>query len=98
VAAEPDGSGTRTPYREYGPGIGGYAYLQGDLVNPGISALPGTLVVDEESPLFGVWGPAWASRVLAGPDFAIEGTTLGLVPWESAPAPASTCRGAQQQA
>ncbi|HUR70264.1 MAG TPA: hypothetical protein VM370_13550 [Candidatus Thermoplasmatota archaeon] len=80
-----------TLYREIGPAVGGYAYLDGTLVNPGVPSTAGTFTFDEGSALRGLLGPAWPSRMQAAPGFAIEGTTLGMIPWAGAPAPRETC-------
>jgi hypothetical protein len=86
------GNGGSTHYREFGPAAGGgYAYLEGDLVGPGIASLPGLFVADQESPLFTLWGPAWPSRVQAAQGFAITDTTIGFLASPNAPAPRETC-------
>ena len=82
---------TRTPYREFGPAPGGYAYLQGTLVDPGSQAVPGVFLADDDSALAATRGPAWPSRTQAGSAYAIEGTTIGFVASARAPAPRETC-------
>lgn len=84
----PSGS---THYREFGRANGGYAYLEGDLVDPGAQNLPGTFLVDEESPLRDLWGPAWPSRIQFGSHFAIRDTTIGFLAWPGVTVPTQTC-------
>lgn len=91
VGVPPDGTGGSTHYREFGPANGGYAYLEGDLVSPGAASIPGTFLVDPESRLFTLWGPAWPSRVFQGPGFGILDTTISFLPDATSPTPSETC-------
>lgn len=86
-----DGTTGATHYREFGRANGGYAYLEGDLIVPGVPSLPGTFLVDSQSPLYDLWGPAWPSRIIAGSSFAITDTTIGFLPWPGVEPPAQTC-------
>lgn len=91
VAPPPTGNIGETQYREFGPAVGGYAYLDGVLTSPGAPSPAGTFLVDQESPLFSLWGPAWVSRTQAAPGFGIVGTEIGFLPWANAPAPRELC-------